>query len=217
MAGTYLIARAMGLLAEHGDKVLEVVNDAVTQVWHGQMRELEGVYHIDRTEEAYLEVISQKTAALYQLPCAIGAMAGAKPCHAAALRSFGQFSGIAFQIVDDILDFVAEKDTLGKPAGGDIKLGVYTLPVIRLMAGATKSSRLRILLTRGTLNEALHHEAIDLVRSSGAIGYAVGRAKEFVARALNKLDLLPESPAVDALRATSQAIIERTELKAWNE
>lgn len=218
MIGTYLVARALDVLADQGAEVLDIVNLAVTQVWRGQMRELESIYDVDRTEEEYFESISQKTAAFYQLPCVLGAMAGgAEPHVVSALKSFGQFTGIAFQIVDDILDLVSDQQALGKPTGEDIRAGVYTLPVIHALAKKLEHSRLRSLLAQESMDEAVQREAIELVRCSGAIGYALRRAKEFVARALSELDRLPAGFAVDALRATAQVITERAELGAWKE
>lgn len=218
MGGTYLVARAMDLVAEQGAKALEIVNLAVTRVWHGQMRELEGIYRIDRTEEECLEALSQKTAAFYQLPCMLGAQAaGAEPRVAGALESFGKFTGIGFQIIDDILDLVGDRRSLGKPTGGDIRAGVYTLPVIHALAKKPERSRLRSLLARESMSEEAQHEAAELVRKSGAIEYALSRAKEFVAQALSELDRLPVGFAVEALRSTAQAIIERPELKTLNE
>jgi heptaprenyl diphosphate synthase len=218
IVGTYVMARGMDVLAELGNECLAVVNVAVTQVWQGQMRELEGVYDIDRTEEAYIESISQKTAAFYQLPCALGAMAaGAEPRVTDALKSFGRFTGAVFQIVDDVLDLVGDQKALGKPTGGDIRAGVYTLPVIHALSKSHWHYRLRSLLAQESMNDATNQEAIELVQNSGAIGYALGRANEFMDRALSELDRLTPSLAADALGTTAQMIVERPELKPWIE
>ena len=210
MAGTYLIAKAMNILAARRDEVLTLVNRAVQQVWHGEMRELEGVYSPDRTEAAYLECISNKTAAFYQLPCCLGALgASGDARQIEALRGYGQFTGTAFQLVDDLLDLVSSDEAIGKPAGSDMKTGVYTLPVIHALRS---NSRLEALLSGDSLSEEDHKEALRIVRAGDGIPYALERAREFIEKALTELDVFVPSPAVNALRATAQSIIERPEL-----
>jgi geranylgeranyl pyrophosphate synthase len=209
MAGTYLIARAMEILAAHGDEVLGLVNLAVNQVWHGEMRELEGVYSPDRTEAAYLECISNKTAAFYQLPCNLGALgAGGDARHVAALRAFGQFTGMAFQLIDDLLDLMSSDEAIGKPAGSDMKAGVYTLPVIQTLES---SSRLQTLLAGDSLAEEDCREALQIVRAGDGIDYTLDRAKEFMNQAIAALDVFPEGAATRALCVTCRCIIERPE------
>jgi heptaprenyl diphosphate synthase len=212
MAGTYLIARAMDILAAHGDEVLSLVNLAVNQVWQGEMRELEGVYALDRTEAAYMESISNKTAAFYQLPCCLGALRGGGDARqVAALRAFGQFTGIAFQLVDDLLDLVSSEEALGKAAGSDMKAGVYTLPVIRTLE---TSGRLQTLLAGDSPSEVECGEALEEVRAGGGLAYALQRAKAFTELAVAELDVLPEGPATHALCMTARSIVERPELAA---
>jgi heptaprenyl diphosphate synthase len=212
MTGTYLIARAMEILAAHGDEVLSFVNLAVNQVWQGQMRELEGVYALDRTEADYMQCISNKTAAFYQLPCCLGALGGGgNPHQVAALRAFGQFTGIAFQLVDDLLDLVSSDEAIGKPAGSDMKAGVYTLPVIRTLE---TSGRLQALLARDSPSEVECGEALKEIRAGGGLEYALKRAGAFAELAVAELGVLPEGPATRALRMTARSIVERPELAA---
>jgi heptaprenyl diphosphate synthase len=209
LAGTYLIARAMDILAAHGDEVLSLVNLAINQVWQGEMREVEGVYSLDRTEAAYLECIANKTAAFYQLPCCLGLLGAAGDARQmAALRRYGQFTGMGFQLVDDLLDLLSSDDAIGKPAGSDIKAGVYTLAVIRTLQ---TSSRLEALLSGDTLSEKDCREALHIVRAGDGIDYAFERAREFIDKAIAELDVLPQGPAVRALGTTARSIIERPE------
>jgi heptaprenyl diphosphate synthase len=212
MAGTYLIARAMDILAAHGDEVLSLVNLAVNQVWQGEMRELEGVYALDRTEAAYMESISNKTAAFYQLPCCLGALRGGGDARqVAALRAFGQFTGVAFQLVDDLLDLVSSDEAIGKPAGSDMKAGVYTLPVIRTLE---TSGRLQTLLAGDSSSDVECAEALEEVRAGGGLEYALQRAEAFTELAVAELDALPEGPATRALCMTARSIVKRPELAA---
>jgi heptaprenyl diphosphate synthase len=211
MAGTYLIAKAMGILAAHGDEVLTLVNQAVNAVWHGEMRELEGVYSPARTEAAYMECISNKTAAFYQLPCCLGVLgARGDARQLAALRRCGQYTGMAFQLVDDLLDLVSTNEVIGKPAGSDMESGVYTLPVIRTLQS---NGRLEALLSADSLSARDCQEALQIVRAGDGIAYAFKRAREFVDKAIAELEVLPQGPAVRALSATARSIIERPELE----
>jgi geranylgeranyl pyrophosphate synthase len=188
-------------------------NLAINEVWHGEMRELEGVYSPDRTEDAYMECISNKTAAFYQLPCCLGVLgAGGDARQVAALRKCGQFTGIAFQLVDDLLDLVSSEEAIGKPVGSDMKAGVYTLPVIRTLQS---NGRLEALLSADSLSERECQEALQIVRGGDGIEYTFDRAREFVDKAMAELDVLPPSPAVRALGATSRSIIERPELECY--
>ena len=210
MAGTYLIAGAMDILAAHGDEVLTLVNLAVNQVWHGEMRELEGVYSPDRTEAAYMEIISNKTAAFYQLPCCLGVLgAGGDARQVAALREYGQFTGMAFQLVDDLLDLLSSDEAIGKPAGSDMKAGVYTLPVIRTLQS---SGRLEALLSSDSYQrETAGKRCKSFAREMGSNTRSSARTSLSVRRSRNS-NVLPQSPAVGALCATARSIIERPEL-----
>lgn len=211
-AGSYLVAKAMELLARRGGAFLEAANDGISRVWRGQMQELEGVYQLDRTEQVYLESISDKTAALYELPCELGAIAaGAEPVLARMLKSFGHNLGMAFQIVDDLLDVLGTQERLGKPAGADIGAGVYTLAVIRAMEGHN-GPLLRRLLAPQSIDQVSLEQAVRLVRDSSGLRDAAFCAQQFIEYALADLHGLPWCAAVDALRATAIVVIDHPEL-----
>ena len=111
------------------------------------MRELEFLYRVDRTEDSYLKSIDGKTASLLAAACRIGGIVAELPeDHIDQLSIFGRAYGMAFQVVDDILDLTATDEELGKPAGNDMIEGVYTLPVIRAMAHGEVGKDLQQLL-----------------------------------------------------------------------
>jgi heptaprenyl diphosphate synthase len=216
LGGTYLIARSMDLIAEHGAEFLELVSSAVTQVWRGQMRELEGLFCLDRTEQAYFESVTEKTASFFEMACAMGAAAcGAGKPLIDALSAYGRYFGIAFQIVDDVLDLIADTEKIGKPVGADVRTGVYTLPVIHGLAAQAPGTRLRQLLEQDPMEEASYREVVDELRTSGAIDYALGCAFNLVERAVSVLSPFPHGPAVKALAATARAVLQRPEFIAW--
>ena len=137
LAGDFLLARASEIAASLGTEVAGLLAATIGRLCEGQVGELHTAYDVGRTEEAYLTAISGKTASLMAAACRIGGItAGVDRPTVDALTAFGDAFGMAFQIVDDILDVVATDEQLGKPAGHDLVEGVYTLPVIRALAGA---------------------------------------------------------------------------------
>lgn len=217
LAGTFLMACGLRALADRGAEAAHLVDGALHELWEGQMSELEGVFYLDRDEETYIASIARKTAALWRLSCQLGAHAahaGEQQC--AALATYAQESGIAFQIVDDVLDIVADEAALGKPCGADIRAGVVTLPVIHALAHHPQRARLRALLTCEPLSDAACKEALEIVRAGAAVPYALAQARTRIARAVAALDVLPPGAAVDALGATARAILVRPDLHTWS-
>lgn len=217
LAGTFLTVCALRALAGLGAEAARLVDVALQQLWEGQMAELEGVFHLDRDEETYTASIARKTAALWRLSCELGAhVAHADQRQCAALARYAQESGIAFQIVDDVLDIMDDQAAIGKPRGADIRAGVVTLPVIHALAHHPQRTQLRALLAREPLSDAACDEALAIVRAGDAVPCALAQARRRIARAVAALDELPRGPAVDALAATAHAIVARPDLHTWS-
>src|SRR4051794_11395928 len=135
LAGDFLLARASEIAASLGTEVAGLLAATIGRLCQGEVSELRTAYNVDRTEDAYFGAIDGKTAALFATACRIGAIVGGLPRdHVDALTAYGRAYGMAFQIVDDVLDVTATSEELGKPAGHDLVEGVYTLPVLRAMA-----------------------------------------------------------------------------------
>lgn len=129
--GVWFFGRTVELVAECGDSALARLSKAVPAICDGQMLEIRDLFNVDRTPERYFEAIRGKTAVLFELCTALGAeLAGAHADTVSSVSAYGRELGLAFQLSDDILDLVAGDDVLGKPAGNDLRQGVYTLPVI---------------------------------------------------------------------------------------
>ena len=134
LAGDFLLARASQLAASLGPEVAGLLAETIGKLCEGQIRELEDTYNVDRTVESYELSITGKTASLLATSCRVGGIVGGLPrAEIEALTEFGHSYGMAFQIVDDILDVIASDEQLGKPSGNDIVEGNYTLPVIRAL------------------------------------------------------------------------------------
>lgn len=187
IAGDFLLAKASELAASLGTEVAGLLAATIGRLCEGEVSELRSAFDISRTEDAYLHSIRGKTASLFATACRIGAIVGALDRPAIeALTTFGESYGMAFQIVDDILDLTSTAEELGKPAGHDLLEGVYTLPVLRALAddGELKS-RLGGPLEGDELAEVLYR-----VRSSGGVESAVGGAEAYVDAALDALGAL---------------------------
>ncbi len=209
LAGDYLLARASEIAADLGTEVAGLLAATIARLCEGQMLELQTTFDPTRAEESYLASITGKTASLLSTACRIGGIVGGleRPV-IDQLTRFGHSYGMAFQIVDDILDVVATDAELGKPAGNDLVQGVYTLPVIRVLAaGGSEADRLGSLLGR-PLDDAERDEARALVRASGQLDGALEVARSYADDAADALDGVAGSEAGAALIAASDYLIE---------
>ncbi|MCY4067872.1 MAG: polyprenyl synthetase family protein [Acidimicrobiaceae bacterium] len=208
LAGDYLLGRASAVAASLGAEVARLLAEAITGLCEGQIIELENAYDVERSEQRYERAVAGKTAALLSIACRIGATVGEVPASDVdALGEFGFAYGMAFQIVDDILDLVATESQLGKPAGNDLAEGTYTLPVIRALADPAAGEELRSILG-GAVEERARDRAAELVRSTAGVDYARDRAREWADRAQAATSGLPDTPATAVLSLAADRLIE---------
>jgi heptaprenyl diphosphate synthase len=209
LSGDFLLARASELAASLGTEVAGLLAATIGRLCEGQVRELEFAYQVERSDEDYTAAIGGKTAALFSTACRIGGLVAEAPGpDVDALTEFGLRYGLAFQVVDDVLDVVATADELGKPAGHDMAEGVYTLPVLHTLAGGgAAATELRGLLG-GPLAPEAQARALALVRAGDGVGAAVDRARGYVGEAVAALDALPPSPAGDAMAAAARHLVD---------
>ena len=208
LAGDFLLAKASELAASLGTDVAILLAATIGKLCEGQVRELQLIYSLDRTEPQYLAAISGKTAELYATACRIGAMvAGADAEQLQRMNDFGHNYGMAFQIVDDVLDLASTSDDLGKPVGNDLREGIYTLPVIRILAGGgSEADELRSMLTSadgGLIDEDTRGKAHKLVLASDEIESSVRTAEGYVSQAIDAISGLPDTPTSQSMRAAA--------------
>jgi heptaprenyl diphosphate synthase len=202
LAGDFLLARASEIAASLGTDVAGLLARTIGALCQGQVAELRHLFDLSRPIDAYFESIRGKTAALFASACRIGGIVAGMPGeHIDALTEFGRAYGMVFQIVDDVLDLTSTEAALGKPAGHDLVEGVYTLPVLLMLAaGGSAAEELGDLLGRPLPAPELD-KALALVRSNGAVPEAVAVAGRYAEEASAALEPLAGSAHRDALAA----------------
>ncbi len=207
LAGDFLLAKASEIAADLGTEVAGLLASTIGELCKGQVSELQTLYDINRTEEQYYPSIAGKTASLFSAATRIGGLVmGFERQVIDQLTEFGRYYGMAFQVIDDILDVIATDEQLGKPAGRDMLEGVYSLPVIHTLA-APEGDRLRDLLKDG-LTEADRHEAIECVRMGPGVDSALETATGFVDKARSEILTVSENDAARALADTAQYLLD---------
>lgn len=213
LAGDWLYMKAFQIaLREANFHVLDVLI-AVTQLMvEGELLQLERLGSIAVTEEEYLDLVSRKTAALFSACAKLGATcAGASAGEEERLSEYAWNLGMAFQLVDDVLDFTAAEDVLGKPVGSDLKEGKLTLPLIYALEGAGSEQRALVaaVLEDRSYERVPFRAVLDLAESRGGIRRARSRAEEFAETARRIIEGFPPSPYQQALAALTGLVIER--------
>ena len=198
LAGDFLLAKASEIAARLGTEVAELLARTIGRLCEGEILELRHAYSTARPESAYFAAIEGKTASLYATACRIGAIVGGLPRPAVDdLTEYGRSFGMAFQLVDDVLDLVASEEELGKPTAHDLTEGVYNLPVLRALASPT-GDEIRPLL--GSPIEGDRREQVrSLVLASGGVEQTIAEAQRFVDDAKAALGSVPDSTARQAL------------------
>jgi octaprenyl-diphosphate synthase len=211
--GDYLYAQAMStLVANRLDTPLEILARVVTRMSCGEALEFQYAHDLDVTEAQYEELIRAKTASLIGAATEIGAglNGGAKDARRRArYREFGESVGLAFQIVDDLFDYLADPEVTGKPVGSDLADGKITLPLIAALrqAGAADRARLQGLARRKRWTPAQWQRLKDLISSCGGFDYARARAMAHAEAARRLLEGEPDNAARQALdRAIDYAV-----------
>src|SRR5205823_4225454 len=215
LTGDFLFARASRILADLGAEAIRIQADTFSQLVSGQIAETIGPDADADPLEHYLRVVRDKTASLIATAGRFGAMFSGAPAEmvnriAPACRALG----VAFQLSDDLLDIASESEQSGKTPGTDLREGVPTLPVLYAMSSTETdagSVRLREILSAGPVtDDALHAEALGLLRESVALKRARETVRSYAERARTSLGVLPELPARRALESLCDFIVDRT-------
>lgn len=216
LAGDFLLAKASEIAASLGTEVAGLLAATIGRLCEGEVEELSAVYQIDRSEESYRDAIRGKTASLLATSCRIGGIVADLPRDEIdALTDFGLDYGMAFQIVDDILDVIATDEQLGKPSGLDLREGVYNLPTLRALQ-APEGTELRDLLGRPIEGDAWKR-ARELVANSRGIDESIEAARVHVGHARERVAALADRPSVAALQEAADHLVDSVEqIRALN-
>jgi octaprenyl-diphosphate synthase len=203
LVGDYLLGQAFRMMVEVGSlQALDILSTAASVIAEGEVMQLAAAKNLDTTEDEYLAVIGAKTAALFSAAAEVGpVIAGAARSDQAALRSFGTNLGLAFQLIDDALDYGGNAGDLGKNVGDDFREGKVTLPVVLSYRRGAAAERefWRKAIEGGVNDDDALDRAIGLMTRSGAIGDTVGRARHFGEIARDALAPLCPGPEKEAL------------------
>jgi len=210
-AGNFVFARALDLIASYNRQdILEVVADASMKICQGEIEQMLSCFNVNLGLKNYLRRIERKTALLISLSCQVGAMLStSNPKEIEALRRYGYDLGLAFQITDDILDFVADEATLGKPTGSDIRQGVITLPALYALHHDARRDELAQLLSSPQACQDNTQYIIDIVCESDGIEYAYSVSQHYAHRSKRHLAILPDTPVKENLLELADFILTR--------
>ena len=216
LVGDFLHSRAFEMMVEIGDmRVMQILSFATNTIAEGEVQQLTNIRNPNITEKDYLEVINRKTAMLFEASSHAGAVLAsstnrnATPDQIQSLRDYGQHLGMAFQLIDDALDYEGSTEQLGKNVGDDLAEGKVTLPIIAAMRNCTESETqlLRSAIQNGGLENL--GEVMEIVTRTGGLDYTNEKAELEIQKALTSLENIPESTYKDAMISLASFSISR--------
>jgi geranylgeranyl pyrophosphate synthase len=212
LTGDYMFARAADLAAQTGNvRVMQIFARTLMTIVSGELRQLFGDATHRQTREDYFKRIYAKTASMFELATeAAGVLIGAAEAEIVALRQYGHDLGIAFQIMDDVLDFIGDASQVGKPVASDLRQGIVTLPVIDYLDARPRDRRVDDLLRSGQPSDEVVLPIVADVRASGAVDRAVSEAGDYVRAAQRRLTGFTDSAALQSMLAVAEYVVARS-------
>jgi len=212
LVGDFLYSRAFQIMVEIGSmEIMQVISHATTIIAEGEVLQLLNQRNPDISEEAYLQVVLGKTAMLFEAATEVGAiLAGASTDDRESLRKYGQHLGIAFQIVDDLLDYLSDSETLGKNVGDDLAEGKTTMPLIHAMRVGSDEDKalIRNAIRNGGLDDLT--PILDIVHNTGSVDYTRSEAHDQIGKAKRAIANLPDTSFKQTLLQIADIAIART-------
>jgi octaprenyl-diphosphate synthase len=213
LAGDWLYMQAFQVaLRQRNFTILDVLISLTQMMVEGELMQLDRLGRLDIAEGEYMDLVERKTARLFSACARLGALAaGADESAEAKLADYAWNLGMAFQLVDDVLDFTARESVLGKPVGNDLREGKVTLPLIYALQRATAEERAQVetVLREGAYDKVPLRSILSLLERYDGIGQARRRARDFTARACAIISTFPDSPYQRALYSVTELITER--------
>ncbi|MFB0559153.1 MAG: polyprenyl synthetase family protein [Dehalococcoidales bacterium] len=210
LLGDYLFAKAGEVVATTGNlHVVKLTTQTIMTISSGELNQAFNAFNLKQTHEDYFQRVSFKTASLFTLATESGAILSQAPEKSIeALKGYGYNLGIAFQVVDDILDFIGTEEELGKPVGSDLAQGTLTLPAMLLLERYPEENPVKRLFQNGDKQKNIEL-AIELIRNSSIVQECYDIASDYCSRACRNLSPLPDNPNRQTLIQLADYIIRR--------
>lgn len=204
LVGDLLFSRTLSTILDIKDHdALEIFSKTAKEITEGELLQIERDHDYEMDELVYFDLISKKTASLFGASCELGALTvNASFEERDRMRTFGRNLGVAFQIKDDLLDYIGDEKKLGKPRGNDIRENKVTLPLIFTLKNVSKAEKEKILaiLNNGELVDDRISQIVELVNHNGGVDYSLAIARQYGEKALNILECYPDSEFKSALQ-----------------
>ncbi|EKO3487237.1 octaprenyl diphosphate synthase [Vibrio fluvialis] len=213
LVGDFIYTRSFQMMTELGSmKILKVMSDSVNVIAEGEVQQLMNCNDPDTTEESYMQVIYSKTARLFEAATQIGAILTDSPQEIeTALQNYGKYLGTAFQLIDDVMDYTADGEEMGKNVGDDLAEGKPTLPLLYAMrhGNPQQAAMIREAIEKANGMERLE-EILAAMQETGSLEYTIAKANEEADKAITELAILPESEYKEALIALAHMAVNRS-------
>lgn len=212
LVGDFIYTRAFQLMARLGSlPVMQVMSDAVNVIAAGEVLQLMNCNDPDTTEQSYMQVIYSKTARLFEVAAECSALLSeATEQQVQAMKLYGRYLGTAFQLIDDVLDYCADVDKLGKNLGDDLEEGKPTLPLLHAMQHASEDERqlIRSIIEHGHGRKYLA-EVQAMMDKYQSLTYTIEKAKQEAQKAIDSLSVIDDNPYKEALISLAKISVER--------
>ncbi len=194
------------------NEILKTISKVTTALSEGEILEIVKTADVETTEKDYYEIIGNKTAVLFGAACEIGAILGGRPdSERRALRNFGYDLGIAFQLMDDVLDYTSYNDVLGKHVGTDLKEGKVTLPLIHVLRNAGEKDKTQIekIFAKQKITQRDFDRVLAIIERNGGIAYTLKATERHLTQAKKYLEIFPASRYRKALLELADYMLKR--------
>ncbi len=213
LVGDFLYSRSFELMSRDGNnEILKTISQVTTALSEGEILEIIKTADVGTTEKDYYEIIGNKTAVLFGAACEIGAILGDRPQNERkALRNFGYSLGIAFQLMDDVLDYTSYNDVLGKHVGTDLKEGKLTLPLIHVLKNSsqTDAAYIESIFAKQKITRRDFSRVLKIIEKNGGIAYTIDATEKHLNKAKKHLDIFPSSQYKKALLELADYMLKR--------
>lgn len=213
LVGDFLFSKSFELMAHNGsEEIMRIMSEATTSLAEGEILELLKTCDVDTTEQEYFEIIKNKTASLFSAACEVGAILGkVSQGKRVALRDFGHNLGMAFQLTDDVLDYVSYDSVLGKRVGTDLKEGKVTLPLIHTLKSSTEKEKTYIntVLNNTKITAKDFTRVSKIINRYGGVEYTVNTTRKFIENAKLNLQSFRPSAYKESLTTLADYILAR--------